>query len=206
MTPPLTPPAPEPSPAPQQARAQKTRERLMTVAENIVSTKGYEALRVEEVVAQAGVAKGTFFAHFTDKDGLMERLLGARLERILDQIDTAPTPQTVDQLVDRLMPILGLLASERMVFDVIFRHSGAAASDAIGPIALALARFEMVVGGWLDAPGFRRDVPAEVLAEGIGALITQTIALDFCALKSAQPARARLSRYLHAWLAPQNHG
>ena len=69
-----------------QQRTLVTRERMLDAARSIVNDVGYEALRVEEVVSKAGVAKGTFFAHFNDKDGLMDLLLGERLNALLDEL------------------------------------------------------------------------------------------------------------------------
>ena len=71
---------------PVQARTLKTRAKLINAAQAVVATSGYEGLRVEEVVKRAGVAKGTFFAHFRDKDALMDQLLGAEMDRILDAL------------------------------------------------------------------------------------------------------------------------
>ena len=62
-----------------QQRTLDTRARLTAVAHELVTDKGFEALRIEEVVAGAGVAKGTFFAHFKDKDELMDLLIGERI-------------------------------------------------------------------------------------------------------------------------------
>ncbi|MCJ8335947.1 MAG: TetR/AcrR family transcriptional regulator, partial [Epibacterium sp.] len=44
--------------APQKRRLE-TRAKLLEVAGEIVSEQGYSGLRVEDVVARAGVAKGT---------------------------------------------------------------------------------------------------------------------------------------------------
>ncbi|MEM6624872.1 MAG: helix-turn-helix domain-containing protein, partial [Pseudomonadota bacterium] len=73
-----------------QKRTLETRARLIAAAEEIVARDGYEALRVEEVVLRAGVAKGTFFAHFRDKDVLMERLIGPKIDAELDRIAALP--------------------------------------------------------------------------------------------------------------------
>ncbi|MBL6598875.1 MAG: TetR family transcriptional regulator, partial [Alphaproteobacteria bacterium] len=45
---------------PVQKRTLETRARLIAAAEALIDDAGYEALRVEEVVLGAGVAKGTF--------------------------------------------------------------------------------------------------------------------------------------------------
>ncbi|MDP2019652.1 TetR/AcrR family transcriptional regulator [Hydrogenophaga taeniospiralis] len=185
-----------------QQRTLETRSRLTSVADQLVAEKGFEALRIEETVQAAGVAKGTFFAHFKDKDELMDLLIGQRIETLLDRMAAEPAPRDADQLAQRLMPLVELMSSERYVFDLIMRRSGAMAVEEIGPIALSFGRLGELVGQWLAQGAFRRDVPIEILVEGVEAFLMQTLALNFCALHKDKTMKARLQPYLRAWLAP----
>ncbi len=47
-----------------------SRSRLLDAALKVVRTKGYNATRVEDICAEAGVTKGSFFHHFKSKDEL----------------------------------------------------------------------------------------------------------------------------------------
>lgn len=185
-----------------QQRTLETRSRLTSVADQLVAEKGFEALRIEETVQAAGVAKGTFFAHFKDKDELMDLLIGQRIETLLDGMAAEPAPRDADQLAQRLMPLVELMSSERYVFDLIMRRSGAMAVEEIGPIALSFGRLGELVGQWLAQGAFRQDVPIEILVEGVEAFLMQTLALNFCALHKDKTMKARLQPYLRAWLAP----
>ncbi|MDO9290436.1 MAG: TetR/AcrR family transcriptional regulator [Hydrogenophaga sp.] len=185
-----------------QQRTLETRSRLTSVADQLVAEKGFEALRIEETVQAAGVAKGTFFAHFKDKDELMDLLIGQRIETLLDRMAAEPEPRDADQLAQHLMPLVELMSSERYVFDLIMRRSGAMAVEEIGPIALSFGRLGELVGQWLAQGAFRRDVPIEILVEGVEAFLMQTLALNFCALHKDKTMKARLQPYLRAWLAP----
>ena len=187
-----------------QSRTLKTRARLVAAAEDVISETGYGAMRVEEVVRRAGVAKGTFFAHFSDKDALMDRLIGARIDSILDDLATQERPGSIQDLISALAPLMGFMAHERYVFDVILRHSGAAQKDVIGPIAMTFGRFIEIVTPWLKGPAFRMDGTPEVLAEGVQAFMVNTIALNFCALHNDRPLSEHLERYLSLWLKPQS--
>lgn len=185
-----------------QQRTLETRSRLTSVAAELVAEKGFEALRIEEVVLRAGVAKGTFFAHFKDKDELMDLLIGERIDGLLDRMASGPDPRDADQLAKRLMPLAVLMSSERYVFDVILRRSGAMAQEEIGPIARTFGRLGELIGRWLTQGSFRKDVPVEILVEGVEAFLVQTLALNFCALHKDKVMKARLQPYLRAWLAP----
>ncbi len=185
-----------------QQRTLETRSRLTQVAQELINEKGFDALRIDEVVLRAGVAKGTFFAHFNDKDELMDLLIGERINAELDRMAAAPAPKTADQLSRRLMPLLELMASERYVFDVILRRSGAAALEEIGPIATTFQRMGEVWGPWLATGHFRKDISVELLIEGVQALVLQALALNFCAIHQRKPMKDRLLPYLRAWLGP----
>ncbi|KAA0594989.1 TetR/AcrR family transcriptional repressor of nem operon [Azospirillum lipoferum] len=48
-----------------------SKSRLLDAALKVVRTKGYTATRIEDLCAEAGVTKGSFFHHFKSKDDLM---------------------------------------------------------------------------------------------------------------------------------------
>ena len=48
----------------------ESKARLLDATLNVVRTKGYTATRIEDVCAEAGVTKGSFFHHFKSKEDL----------------------------------------------------------------------------------------------------------------------------------------
>lgn len=189
-----------------QKRSIRTRERLISAAEDIIAQNGYDGLRVDELVLKAGVAKGTFFTHFKDKDALMEVLLGGRMDRVLDDMAATPVPKSAAEVALRLHPLVDLMTCERYVFDLIIRHSGAAAIADIGPIAMAFGKFDAVLSQWFERAGFRPTVDPHLLAEGVQAFAVQAMALNFCAINGKRPLEDRLRDYLIAWLEPAEPG
>lgn len=189
---------------PVQKRTLITRGNLIAAAEDIIATKGYQDMRVEEVVQKAGVAKGTFFAHFPDKDALMDLMIGARINAELDKLAHLPAPRGVEDLIAHLKPLLGFMSHERYVFDVILRHSGAAAREEIGAIAKTFSRQISVIADWLADGPFRKDVSPHLLADGVQAFAIQAMALQFCAIHNGEPMVDRLRVYLDAWLMPRD--
>ena len=185
-----------------QKRTLETRNRLLSVAKDLVKSDGYEALRVEEVVLGAGVAKGTFFAHFRDKDALMDILIGAELDACLDKAEAKVAPDSVEGVVSALDPYHRCLSTERYVFDLAIRYSGAAGVEEIGPIAHTFERYFNLVATWMDAGPYRSDVSADLLAEGVQAFAVQSLSLQFCALHGSTAFDERLIVYLKAWLQP----
>jgi AcrR family transcriptional regulator len=52
----------------------KTREKLVSAAMELFAKKGFDKTTVDEIVARAGVAKGTFYLYFKSKDDLIKEL------------------------------------------------------------------------------------------------------------------------------------
>lgn len=50
-------------------RAARTRQALLAAGFELLAERPIDAIAIDEVVARAGVAKGSFFNHFTDKPG-----------------------------------------------------------------------------------------------------------------------------------------
>ena len=188
---------------PPQKRRVETRAKLVNAAAAIVARDGYAALRVEEVVKDAGVAKGTFFSHFDDKDSLLAQLIGEEMHVLLAQAAEDTPPATVEALCDALEPLYEYMAQDRFVFDIIMRYSGAAGVEDETEIALNFLHQVQLLMRWLDGmAGVRRDVDVELLAEGVHAFAINAMALKFCALHNANSITDRLRPYIRAWLLP----
>lgn len=56
---------------PQQARSRETQEALLSAAEHVFSEVGIAQATVAEICERAGVAVGTFYGRFPDKDALL---------------------------------------------------------------------------------------------------------------------------------------
>lgn len=56
-------------------KGEKTRERLMDIAESSILSKGFSATSIDEIIAEAAITKSGFFYHFKDKNELARSLL-----------------------------------------------------------------------------------------------------------------------------------
>ena len=189
--------------APQQARARATRARLLDASRVALAEGGAAALKIEEITRTAGVAKGTFFAHFEDRDGLLDVLIGEKLGAEIDKIAALKGGLDPDDLAEALTPVVDLLASERAVFEVVLRRSGAGLHDQEGPIAQALWRMITTLADSFACRPPRTDADPMTLAEGVQAFVTQTAALILCGAARGQTPSERLRVFLRAWLAPR---
>lgn len=55
---------------------------LLRAARDVFSTKGYHAAKIDDIVAKAGVAKGTFYLYFPDKRSVFVELVDSLFSRL----------------------------------------------------------------------------------------------------------------------------
>jgi len=80
----------------------ESKTKLLDAALKVVRTKGYAATRIEDVCAEAGVTKGSFFHHFTSKEDLGLAAAASWDSFTIDFFANAPYHQPDDPL-DRLL-------------------------------------------------------------------------------------------------------
>lgn len=79
----------DPVSKPRTKPAEERRDELMTAAERLFLAKGVEQTTIEEITSGAGVAKGTFYLHFSSKADVLEALRGRFVQGVLDGIVAA---------------------------------------------------------------------------------------------------------------------
>ena len=75
-----------PSPAP---RAARTRAALIAAGFDLLVERSIDAIPIDDLVAKAGVAKGSFFNHFTDKQAFAEEIATEVRLELEDQVARA---------------------------------------------------------------------------------------------------------------------
>jgi len=79
--------------APASSRAERAAERraaIVAAALDEFIARGFTATRLDDVAKRAGVAKGTIYLHFKDKETLFEELVRTAIVPVLDRLTTPP--------------------------------------------------------------------------------------------------------------------
>ena len=90
---PVTKPKAEP-PKPPSNRAERAAERRGAIVEAAMDefiARGFAATRLDDVAKRAGVAKGTIYLHFKDKEALFQELIRSALVPLISRL-AAPPP------------------------------------------------------------------------------------------------------------------
>ena len=103
-----------------QLQKQKTRQHLLKIAKSEFVKKGFLNTTTSEITEKAGIAHGTLFLHFKNKDALIVEILDRELEEI---------NQTIQQMIagsvdleQLLLQYLNLLQEEEELFVVLARE------------------------------------------------------------------------------------
>src|SRR5246127_3247225 len=79
--------------APTSNRAERAAERRATIVAAALDefvARGFTATRLDDVAKRAGVAKGTIYLHFKDKEALFEELVRTAIVPVVERITTPP--------------------------------------------------------------------------------------------------------------------
>lgn len=60
---------------PRQERSWDTYEQVLSAAERLLRDRSFDALRIDDVLSEAGVSTGSFYARFEDKEALLLALI-----------------------------------------------------------------------------------------------------------------------------------
>jgi AcrR family transcriptional regulator len=137
--------------------AHRTHETLLDAGVVVAARDGLAGLSVNRVVAEAGVAKGTFYVHFADREAFVDALHARFHERVAKAVaavsaDTKPGAERIVRgveayldvcLADRAIKALALEArtESALTASMSARHERAAAA--------AIPSFKAM--GWPDA-------------------------------------------------------
>jgi AcrR family transcriptional regulator len=87
------------------AKAAARRDAILDAALDEFSAKGFASARLEDVAKRAGIAKGTIYLYFTDKESLFQELIRAKMVPVVGSLELAlatnlPLRSIVEQAVE----------------------------------------------------------------------------------------------------------
>jgi AcrR family transcriptional regulator len=80
-----------------------TRQNILETAQRIMAHKGFAAVGLNEILAEAGVPKGSFYHYFTSKDAFGEALLKAYFDdylAVMDRISSEPGKNSAGHVME----------------------------------------------------------------------------------------------------------
>jgi AcrR family transcriptional regulator len=170
-------------------KKEETKHRIFIAALGLFSERGFEATTIEDIVARADVAKGTFFNYFPRKEALLEYLAEEWIERA-EVAASDPAGSSIERLLRLYSEAARAHGAEpelsRMVLRSAMDRYCAPSPDG------ALRRFEALVIGLIreaQAGGeLRSDVDPQVLYGVLGSCFMGSL-IWWLGPKDSCPAR-----------------
>ncbi|HTN51989.1 MAG TPA: helix-turn-helix domain-containing protein [Anaeromyxobacter sp.] len=148
---------------------EETARAILASAEQVLAEEGLHAARMERIAAQAGVAVGTLYNHFQDREALLDALATQRRVELLGKLDGALAATEGRPVRERLRAFLAALADHarahgRFLQALVQAGEGPVRARPPAPLLDALvSRAEVALAAGVAAGELRPD-PAGVAA------------------------------------------
>ncbi len=144
-------------------RGSDKRDRILVAAERIFARHGFFAARVTEIAKEAGVADGTIYLYFKNKDDLLISLFERRMKQVNDELrraiaDVPPTEQ-LRALIRRYLQLVHDEPAAAEVLTIELRQSSKFMKEYENP---QFADFLRMLGGIIAAGQDRGELDASI--------------------------------------------
>lgn len=183
---------------------QYTREKVLRSAMRALRREGPDKLAVADVMRDAGLTHGGFYAHFESKDDLLVNAIEGMFEEVLERLDRdvagRPAPEGLRAYVDRyLAQVHCEFREDGCPIAALATDVPRMSADARRAFETGLARLASAIAAKLSEMGVANAGAAatSLLAELVGAMVLARCASDRAtAGKLLEASRAELLRRL----------
>jgi AcrR family transcriptional regulator len=100
------------------------RQQILAAARDVFARRGYHQTTIDDIVAVAGVARGTYYLYFEDKRAVFSDLIDRFAQRlsmtIVRIVTNDPTRSVEEQARENIRAILGVCLAERAMTKILF--------------------------------------------------------------------------------------
>jgi AcrR family transcriptional regulator len=102
------------------------RQQILAVARDVFARRGYHAAKIDDIVAAAGVARGTFYLYFQDKRTIFEEIVDRTIAKVGMAIVRVDLKGNVaEQVKENIRRVVRVLLEDRATTKILL-------SDALG--------------------------------------------------------------------------
>lgn len=89
-------------------KGEKRKQKLLEIAYGLFLTNGYEDTSVDDIIAAAEIAKGTYYYYFQSKEQMLEEVIGMMIDQ-----EASAAEQIAASELPALQKIIGIISSFR---------------------------------------------------------------------------------------------
>jgi AcrR family transcriptional regulator len=99
------------------------RTQILEAAAELFGTQGYHSTSISDIIAQAGIARGTFYLYFQSKRAIFEELVDQLVRDIVSRIRRVVLgeghPSAKEQLLANIHGVIELLSARRSLLAIL---------------------------------------------------------------------------------------
>ncbi len=90
-------------------KGERRKQELLDIAYRMFITRGYENTSIDDIIAEAGIAKGTYYYYFQSKEQTLEEVIGMMIEKEIEAAGSIldsplPVPQKIVAIIASIRP------------------------------------------------------------------------------------------------------
>ena len=90
-------------------KGERRKHELLDIAYRMFITRGYENTSIDDIIAEAGIAKGTYYYYFQSKEQTLEEVIGMMIEKEIEAAGSIldsplPVPQKIVAIIASIRP------------------------------------------------------------------------------------------------------
>lgn len=102
------------------------KQELISIAEQLFLSTGYEQTSVNTIIEQAGVAKGTFYHYFKSKENVLDEMVAGYIENIAEVLDIIckdSETNALEKLQNAITTVFGSIQGKEDLFGSLHEDS-----------------------------------------------------------------------------------
>ncbi|KXG44289.1 TetR/AcrR family transcriptional regulator [Tepidibacillus infernus] len=102
-------------------KIENKKESIIKVAKEVLANESYSAISIKSIAKKAGIATGTFYLYFSNKEKLVETIVDEMYAKLLDSIkkERAKHEQVIDKLQASMEATIRLFAKEQHLAKIL---------------------------------------------------------------------------------------
>lgn len=105
-------------------RVQRSRRALRSAFARLLVSVGYDRMTVEDILAEADVSRGTFYAHYRDKTDLFDQVVDEVVQEVRERVEETAPATSRGFTGEPIRAILTVVSKEPELFKALLQGEG----------------------------------------------------------------------------------